>query len=169
MIKRLFCLTRREYFADFFITPPITLALAALSFHLSVYWMATLLLGVFAWTLYEYVIHRVSHYAPLLRDIHNLHHDDQRAYIAVHPLATLAMYGLFWLAFGLQSEALAVGFSIGYIAYAAAHTLFHYARIVPGSMLFALKRHHALHHTFGEVNFGVTTKIWDKLLGTYRP
>jgi sterol desaturase/sphingolipid hydroxylase (fatty acid hydroxylase superfamily) len=161
---RIFRLTEREYFADFFITPPITLVLAIVSFRGDfVPWLMMLAAGVIGWTLYEYAIHRASHHAWLLREIHHLHHSNQREYVAVHPLVTLALYAIFWLTFGIQSTAFAIGFSVGYILYSVAHTLFHYTRIA-----LPLKRHHALHHKFGDVNFGVTTTAWDRLLGTYR-
>jgi sterol desaturase/sphingolipid hydroxylase (fatty acid hydroxylase superfamily) len=45
---------------------------------------------------------------------------------------------------------------------------------IPGSMgksrwATNLKRHHALHHyRGGESNFGVTTRIWDRLFGTLK-
>lgn len=168
-MERLFVLTKREYFADFFITPPITVALAIISFSGSpLVWLAMFVVGLLAWTFYEYVVHRLSHHLWILRDIHHLHHDDQKAYIAVHPIATVALYVAFWLVFGPHSTALAVGFSVGYVIYAAAHTLFHYARITPASPLYRLKRHHALHHRFDNVNFGVITTLWDRAFGTYR-
>lgn len=167
-----FRLTKREYFADFFITPPITAALLYMSISdgFDAWWVAQFIGGLFVWTLYEYAVHRwLSHgFAWLLRDVHKLHHHRQRDYIAIHPLATLAIYILFWQAFGAQSSAAMLGFSIGYVVYAAVHTAFHYATIESGHPLFRLKRHHAIHHKLEKFNFGVTTTLWDRTLGTHR-
>lgn len=162
-------LSRREYFADFFITPPLTGLIAAL-------WLlhgATLVSGfvlaggLVAWTFYEYALHRwLLHEIWLFRDFHALHHDYQRDYIAVHPAVTLLIYGGSWMAFGLQYSSFMVGFSVGYVLYAAAHTICHYAAVSPGNPLFWLRRRHALHHVFHDVNYGVTTSLWDRAFRT---
>lgn len=166
-----FRLRRWEYFADFFLTPPITIVIAAVSLANgpTLLWAVEFLVGLLWWTLYEYVAHRwILHRVWLFRDMHALHHVDQKDYIALHPLGTLALYGFLWLLFGLQSSALMVGFSIGYTIYSAAHTAFHYANIPAGHVLFAAKRRHALHHTFETTNYGVTTPLWDIIFRTYR-
>jgi sterol desaturase/sphingolipid hydroxylase (fatty acid hydroxylase superfamily) len=165
-----FRLSRREYFADFFITPPLTIALTVISLlHCSWTWMPLFGAGLLAWTLYEYLMHRVGlHHVWFARDLHALHHDDQRDYIASHPLVTIAIYAVLWLLFGFNSSAFASGFSVGYVIYAALHTLFHYATILPGHPLFRLKRHHALHHKFDDANFGVSTRLWDRVFITHK-
>jgi sterol desaturase/sphingolipid hydroxylase (fatty acid hydroxylase superfamily) len=166
-----FRLSRRQYYADFFITPPITLALAIASLWsaASMWWPIWFVCGLVAWTLYEYVTHRwISHRVWFLRDAHYLHHEKQLDYIAVPPAMTLAFYAIFWGLFGFQSSSIMVGFSTGYIAYSAAHTAFHYARIRPGDFWFDAKRRHALHHSNDKENFGVTSPIWDFAFGTYR-
>src|SRR5882762_1622101 len=110
----LFRRTRREYFADFFITPPITLALLVVSLlhSFSVLWPLQFLAGMVAWTFYEYASHRwVLHGLPFFREAHDLHHAHQRDYIAVHPLVTIALYAVLWMIFGVGSSAVTVGFS----------------------------------------------------------
>jgi sterol desaturase/sphingolipid hydroxylase (fatty acid hydroxylase superfamily) len=167
-LLRLFRLSRREYFADFFITPPITLILAGTSLWRGVdlRWLSLFAAGWLAWTLYEYAAHVASHHLPLLRDLHALHHRDQRDYIAVHPAITLALYALVWLAIGFTATPAAVGFSTGYVVYSALHTAFHYARIVPGHPLYAARRRHALHHICDGCCFGVSTPFWDWIFRT---
>jgi sterol desaturase/sphingolipid hydroxylase (fatty acid hydroxylase superfamily) len=166
----LFRRTRREYFADFFITPPITLALLVVSLlhSFSVLWPLQFLAGVVAWTLYEYAMHRwILHHAPFFKEMHALHHDHQRDYIAVHPLVTIALYAILWAIFGVGSSAITVGFSIAYIVYSCLHTAFHYAQIGPDNWLYRLKMDHVAHHR-GDGCFGVSTSLVDRLLGTYR-
>jgi sterol desaturase/sphingolipid hydroxylase (fatty acid hydroxylase superfamily) len=163
-------LSKREYYADFFITPPLTALMLIISaWHgLSAAWFLSILVGIVAWTLYEYVTHRwMLHRFWLLRYVHELHHARQRDYIALHPLATLAIYAAMWYLFGMQSSALMVGFSIGYVVYSAMHTLFHFGSISERHPLFRLKRHHAIHHRFEDTNFGVSSSFWDSLFGTY--
>jgi sterol desaturase/sphingolipid hydroxylase (fatty acid hydroxylase superfamily) len=166
MWLNLFRRTPREYYADFFITPPITfgLLIASLS-HATTWWPVELAAGLLIWTLYEYVVHRISHKVKFFRDIHALHHRNQRDYIAIHPAVTLALYAVFWMLFGFGTSALMVGFSIGYIIYSIEHTAFHYATIDPGHFLYGLKMRHVLHHRM-DVNFGVSTSLWDRVFKT---
>jgi len=163
----LFRRTPREYYADFFITPPITLALLVISLmHATILWPAFFAIGILLWTFYEYFSHRViAHNVPLFREAHALHHDKQNDHIALHPLVVLSIYGFFWLLFGFASGAMSVGFSVGYVIYSIAHTAFHYAKIEPGHFLYPLKLLHMLHHR-RDVNFGVTTSLWDRVFNT---
>ena len=167
-LPKLVRLTRGEYFADFFITPPITAALAAWSIAggLSTAWIALVALGLFAWTFYEYAVHRMSHHLPWLRDMHWLHHRNQKDYIGLHPMLTLAIYGAIWLAFGFSAAPFAVGFSCGYVVYAGLHTAFHYAQIPDGHPLWAMKQRHVAHHRHHDRCFGVTVGFWDRVFGT---
>ena len=160
--------TRREYFADFFITPPITVALLALSLStsFSATWPLKFLAGLVLWTFYEYATHRwVMHAIWPFREAHALHHADQQDYIALHPLVTLGLYAVTAAIFGVNSSAVTVGFSVGYIVYSSYHTAFHYAIIWPTSWLYQPKLRHDIHHRMPK-NFGVTTSLWDRIFGT---
>jgi len=164
-----FRLSKREYFADFFITPPVTALMVGLSLYkgASLRWPLFFGLGVLAWTLYEYLMHRWGlHQVWGLRVLHAMHHKNDRDYIATHPAITVAAYIGFWFMFGVTSSAFAAGFSAGYVIYAAMHTLYHYTTILPGDWLFGLKRRHALHHRFETYNFGVSTPLWDIVFQT---
>lgn len=167
---KVFQLRRWEYYADFFITPPITAVLMVISLrNASLLWPVWFGAGLLAWTLYEYLTHRfVSHELWIFREAHFLHHRRQTDYIALPPLATVALYALLWFTFGLNSSAFAVGFSVGYVAYSALHTLFHYVRL-EGTPLYVLRLNHAAHHRHGNICFGVTTSLWDHVFSTYLP
>lgn len=161
-------LTKREYYADFFITPPITLALIIVSIGhgISTLWCAELITGFLGWSIYEYVFHRwVLHRVWFFRDLHELHHTKQTDYIALHPALTLILYCAIWSIFGFSSSAVMIGFSIGYIIYSIVHTCFHHATIEPGHWLYGLKMRHVAHHRTN-VNFGVTTGLWDRLFNS---
>lgn len=169
IIADLFRLTKREYFADFFITPPLTLVFAIYSMMHSwgPWWIPQLFLGIFLWSFYEYALHRwVLHGVPLFADIHALHHRNQKDYIAVPPCMTLLSYAGFWVLFGMRSSALMVGFSVGYIIYSSTHTAFHYLRFEEGSWLFAGDQRHVKHHRYEDVCYGVTNSFWDRLFRT---
>lgn len=164
----LFRRTPREYYADFFITPPITVALlvVSLSQGFGPFWLLKFALGILIWTFYEYIAHRfVAHRVPFFKEAHAMHHQAQRDYISLHPVMTLALYGAFWMLFGFGSGAVSVGFSCGYVFYSFVHTAFHYATIEPGHFLYGMKMRHVLHHR-ADVNFGVTTGLWDIAFGT---
>lgn len=165
----LFRLRRWEYYADFFITGPLTAVFAWLSFRggLTSSWVLMLLGGFGVWTLYEYALHRwVLHESIWMRSVHWLHHRHPMTYVGVHPGFTLLLYVTLWLLFGLHASAGMVGFSVGYWVYSVMHTLFHYGKStgVPSK----LKMHHITHHTVHAVNFGVTTTVWDHVFRTYR-
>lgn len=164
----LFRRTPREYFADFFITPPITAALliVSLSHGFGFMWAVKFAAGLMIWTFYEYFAHRfIAHRVPLFKEAHDLHHQAQRDYISLHPIMTLSLYAGFWMLFGFGSGAVSVGFSTGYIVYSVAHTAFHYAMIEPGHFWYGLKMRHVLHHR-SDTNFGVTTALWDRCFNT---
>lgn len=167
MLERAFRLTRAEYFADFFVTPVLTAFLFVRSYSdFSVFWPATFALGFAAWTLYEYALHRfVLHDGPLAR-IHGMHHRDEGAYVALHPLLTFAAFVASWAVIGLQSSSTAAGFSCGYVFYAVVHTLFHYYDGPLPKVLERLKAHHATHHRRARTNFGISTSLWDRIFGT---
>lgn len=163
----LFRRTPREYYADFFLTPPITLVLLTFSLtHADLWWPVRFCAGLLLWTFYEYFAHRfVSHQVPLIKEAHALHHHAQRDFIALHPIMTLAIYAAFWMLFGFGYGAVSVGFSVGYVIYSIAHTAFHYATIGPGNYFYGMKMRHVMHHR-SDVNFGVITGLWDRLFKT---
>lgn len=163
-----FVLSRREYYADFLITPPLTLALLIYALSRGVDWRFPVLMvaGAGTWTAYEYALHRWVLHGCLWNLQHVLHHRNQRDYIGLHPLATLMSYAVLWAVLGLHATGFTLGFSIGYVVYSTLHTMFHYARIAPGSLLFELKRRHVIHHHSPRFNYGVTNSLWDRAMGT---
>jgi sterol desaturase/sphingolipid hydroxylase (fatty acid hydroxylase superfamily) len=167
-----FRLTKTEYFADFFITLPLTMVLAWFSMRESFgwLWIAELISGMFLWTLYEYIIHRwVSHGIPIFKEAHALHHDNPKDYIAIPPWATLLSYLAFWLVLGFNSSAFMVGFSTGYIIYSALHSSFHYYQFKSSSMLRGALSRHILHHRYNDAFYGVSTGLWDRVFKTNKP
>lgn len=165
-----FRLSKREYYADFLITPPVTAVYAIYAWEKSsnaTAFIGMFILGWLLWTFYEYILHRyILHAFFFFRNQHDMHHDDAKDYIGLPPWGTVFNYLAFYFMFGIHSNALMVGFSTGYIMYAVLHTIVHYKRIRKTDRLWNLYRRHCLHHTIGNVNYGVTLSVWDRLFRT---
>ena len=142
-------------------------------------------LGILSWTLIEYALHRfIFHYRArslfgkkLIYAAHLSHHENPRATNRLFsgltislPIATAYML-LAWLAIGsLRAAAyLFTGLVAGYCCYEWLHFQAHHRR--PRLRLFRyLRRYHLLHHyQTPEHRFGVTSPLFDVLLGTFRP
>jgi sterol desaturase/sphingolipid hydroxylase (fatty acid hydroxylase superfamily) len=171
-------MTRAGYLADFYVYPFVAAALVILAIVPAPHhWPAlgyAFAAGAAAWTLLEYALHRwVFHHAPWIRDRHEDHHRDPRAFVGTPTwLSVVAILSLVLLPSasmcGLEiGSSFTGGLALGYLAYVAVHYGTHHAHFAPGSYLSRLKRRHAIHHHSGtEGNFGVTTAIWDRVFGT---
>jgi dihydroceramide fatty acyl 2-hydroxylase len=143
-------------------------------------------LGVFIWTLTEYVVHRfVFHYhakTPELQRIfflfHGVHHYQPqcKTRLVMPPAVSIPMAALFYAIFylvvgqllGAPSwvPALFAGFILGYLAYDMIHYATHHSPMRSGDLRF-LKRYHMQHHfKTPEKRFGVSSPLWDKVFGT---
>jgi sterol desaturase/sphingolipid hydroxylase (fatty acid hydroxylase superfamily) len=60
---------------------------------------------------------------------------------------------------------LASGIAFGYVAYGLSHFMIHHMRFRNGLMRKWAASHH-IHHRHPDCNFGVTTPLWDVVLGT---
>ena len=140
-----------------------------------------IIFGVFVWTLTEDSLHRfVFHHkfsSPFGERIHfifhGVHHDypmDSRRLVMPPsvsiPLATLFYY-LFFLIFGSSLVApFFVGFLTGYIFYDMTHYAVHHFNI-HNKFWLALKKHHIRHHFQDpDKGYGVSSPMWDKIIGT---
>ena len=130
--------------------------------------------GLFGWTLAEYLLHRfVLHGVPPFRGWHAEHHRRPMARIytptVLSGLLILALVYIpaLWLLGALRrAAAVTLGVLTGYLAYGAMHhAAHHWASRSP--WMKARKRWHAMHHhaALGGC-YGVTSGLWDRLLGT---
>ena len=134
------------------------------------------LLGLFIWTLTEYVLHRfVFHWLPpgkigarLHFIFHGVHHDypsDSKRLVMV-PTVSIPLSALFFFLFKLAIGPVLVapffmGFLAGYLFYDMVHYAIHHYNFKSKFWL-NLKHHHMLHHYKDmDHGYGVSSKIWD--------
>jgi sterol desaturase/sphingolipid hydroxylase (fatty acid hydroxylase superfamily) len=171
-------LTRAGYFADFYVYPGLAVALAALALVPGPRpWLAlgcAIAAGLAAWTLLEYMLHRwVLHRVPWIRDQHEAHHGDPKAFVGTPTWLSLPAISALVMIPSLLEWGVAVGSSftaglvLGYLWYAAVHYAVHHRHAAPGTAFSRLKRLHAIHHhRDAAANFGVTTPLWDHVFRT---
>lgn len=132
-----------------------------------------LLAGIIAWSAIEYALHRfILHGLEPFRHWHALHHARPEALICAPTalsaglsallifLPACAMIGL-W-----HACALTLGVLVGYLAYSVTHHAIHHWQ-VEFRWLQRRKHWHALHHQLARRGcYGVTSGVWDRLLGS---
>lgn len=122
--------------------------------------------GLLAWTMIEYLLHRLAFhgFAP-----HYQHHADPTDPVwIVAPLwLSLSASAALFAGFSLAARSWTGGASIisgviaGYMAYEAIHLRIH-GPAAGGNLLRALRKHHYYHHFASDrVCFGVTSPLWD--------
>lgn len=166
------------YYADFVVYPLLIVACAALSAHRAPAqaiepWLASLVLGLLAWTALEYVLHRwVLHHMPPFNRLHALHHANPAALIGTPTWVSAPLFLALWAGLAFEGSAavaggLSVGLMSGYLAYAAVHDAVHHRRARPGTWLYRAKLRHTRHHRIGaHTEYGVSNGVWDALLHT---
>jgi sterol desaturase/sphingolipid hydroxylase (fatty acid hydroxylase superfamily) len=144
------------------------------------------ILGLFLWTLAEYLLHRfLFHYKPktpqqekIFYLFHGVHHEQPQCKtrlvmppVVSIPLA-LVFFGIYHVIFAVALKApfmtalVFSGFIIGYLLYDITHYATHHWPMRSG-FLKALKRHHMRHHyKTPNQRFGVSSPLWDYIFGT---
>ncbi len=133
----------------------------------------TVVCGLFAFTFIEYAAHRWLFHGNTgpFKTGHDHHHDDPLGYDALPffmpPLFMCVLAGLFALAIPTGYALLLAGMiALGYAAYGLSHVAIHVHRF-KSPLLRRWAGFHNIHHYHPESNFGVTTGLWDVILGTH--
>ncbi len=137
---------------------------------------ATVAAGLLVFTFVEYAFHRwLFHGQPSsMREGHDKHHVDPLGYDALPfflpPICMLVLAGVVAVALPVSTALLLAGsVALGYASYGLAHTAIHAMRFRRKLTMRWAASHH-VHHHHPEANFGVTTPLWDYVLGTrYTP
>ena len=162
---------RIRHFGDFVTVP---LAIVIFVDLAGIYRLYLVLLGVAAWTLLEYLVHRfVFHrYSSVGRRLHRLHHDHpndpeaERSSLST-PLIAFPIGFLLIVTAGVEDgSAIFAGLLLGYLAFIVVHYAVHRWPIETNSWLYSAKMRHLTHHHFENRNYGVTTIFWDVVFRT---
>jgi len=145
------------------------------------------LLGLFLWTISEYLLHRFLFHMPVKGEkaqrivflFHGVHHaqPQMKTRLVMPPAVSIPLaaifYGLFFVIFALLFQAanwvgpVFSGFIIGYLIYDITHYATHHFPMRSGYLKF-IKRYHMQHHyKTPDKRFGVSSPIWDKFFNTY--
>jgi len=128
--------------------------------------------GLFVFSFVEYFFHRwlFHRWITIMVKGHQAHHENPLGYDSlpffVPSLVYLAIAWLLQLLLPVEyALLLAAGFVLGYITYGLTHFILHRHRFksIIGRKLVA---YHQIHHYHPGFNFGVTSPIWDIILGT---
>ena len=150
--------------------------------HLPIYAIAgTMVAGMAAWTLAEYVMHRFIFHIegnnPITQRlhflIHGLHHDDpvDPTRLVMPPAASIIFAVFFYYFFmfllgEIWNQPFFAGFLVGYLCYDYIHyAVHHFQPRTPVGRI--LKQFHMQHHYVDpESHWGVSSPIWDYVFGT---
>ena len=131
--------------------------------------------GLLIWSLFEYGVHRwIFHRKARARWEQNLvylfhlnHHEQPSDWwrglmpITASSILSLPIFLIFWGAFQTtKSGGFMIGFIVGYLVYDYLHFSFHH-QSWPFSWWQRLRKRHLRHHSKGDLNFGVSSGLWD--------
>lgn len=138
------------------------------------------LVGMFCWTLVEYILHRFLFHMVgesdraqrIIYVMHGNHHhfprDKERLFMPPVPSFIIAaiLFCLFYLLMEKYVFMFFPGFILGYLMYGTMHYAIH-AWNPPFKWMKPLWRNHHLHHYKNEgKGYGVSTTLWDRIFGT---
>jgi sterol desaturase/sphingolipid hydroxylase (fatty acid hydroxylase superfamily) len=178
-------LSKVHYFVPLIVYIPVIVFLIWKSFagvHMDfLHFIGWLVIGLFVWTITEYIMHRwVFHFYPKSEIgkrihfvFHGVHHDypNDAKRLVMPPSASIPMaLALYFLFLYLLPEgtifAFYAGFLLGYLTYDMMHYALHHANF-KNAFWKRLKQHHMLHHYSDSTKgYGVSSAIWDKVLGS---
>lgn len=188
---RMFKYSWMEFFSKVHFSVPLILYVPVVGYFLylslnnpdlSIFQVAMLFTGgFFSWTMAEYFLHRfVFHYHPTSEMgqrihflVHGVHHDyphDSKRLVmppAISvPLAFLFYYGFKFLLGETMTAPFFAGYVLGYLCYDMLHYAVHHANW-NNKWFMEIKAHHLKHHFKDpERGFGVSSTLWDKIVGT---
>ncbi len=171
--------SKTAYVLDFviYLIAPVLIFWVLLNFKPHEKWPVigiVVVVGLFSWTLLEYVLHRfVLHGIAPFKHWHAEHHHRPYALIGTPTVFSLMLLlvGVFLPALLIggiwRGGGFALGVIIGYAVYSWMHHALHHWR-AHTAWLKRHKRLHAIHHhATSECNYGVITSFWDRVFGTH--
>ncbi|MBT3586945.1 MAG: fatty acid hydroxylase [Halobacteriovoraceae bacterium] len=144
-------------------------------------WSWLFVAAFFSWTFTEYFLHRVVFHFPaksragkyFVYLFHGLHHDDpdDASRLVMPPVPAILIMGLLTLFFGLFFSPRYLSsfmgfFIIGYLFYDYIHYGTHHFKMKNPLARYLKKFHLQHHHSKEAAKYGVSSPIWDIILGT---
>ena len=138
------------------------------------------LAGWLLFTFAEYAVHRYLYHLPANTErrarfqytMHGVHHEfpKDKTRLAMPPIVTVfvasLLFFIFRLVFGTWAFGILAGFTFGYALYLFVHYAIH-AYAPPRNFLKVWWTHHSQHHyRQDEIAFGVSSTLWDHIIGT---
>jgi sterol desaturase/sphingolipid hydroxylase (fatty acid hydroxylase superfamily) len=168
--------TRFNYWAEFCLDFPLGATLIFLGLTSpSTRWgvaLFTLTTGLLIITLFEYVVHRWVFHGPpsLFSKGHDAHHQNPMGYDALPfflpAIVLLGSLGVMVLLMPSNYALLLSGvLSLGYVVYGLSHFAIHHVKF-RSRLSVRWAGNHRIHHHHPELNFGVTSPLWDVVMGT---
>jgi len=168
--------TPANYWAEFGLDIPLCVVLTfeGLRHHdiHSIEVFLTILLGLFIFSYLEYSVHRWLFHGSveIIVQGHRAHHKNPQGYDALPfflpSLVILGLTGVFVLLMPTSYAFLLSGtMAFGYVTYGLSHFSIHHTHFRQ-PLARRWTANHLIHHYHPESNFGVTTPLWDILLGT---
>ncbi len=147
------------YFGELIFATALAVVLLTISTSKSSIALILFCCGLLTFTLAEYITHRFVLHA-IVPVQHGIHHARPR-----EPIDRI--FWQIWLAFVVvyltTGGAVLAGALVAYAWYLFVHYCAHQnPAILPAPLL----KHHLDHHRFANRNYGVTTKLWDRVFGT---
>ena len=168
--------TPLNYWAEFAVDIPLgaVLIFAGLRSHTlgPIAVVLTILLGLLLFSIIEYAFHRWLFHGPVkvMSRGHQAHHENPLGYDSLPfffpALILLTLTGvLVWLMPASFALLLTGVITLSYVTYGLSHFIIHHHLF---HYILARKwaANHHIHHYHADANFGVTTPLWDILLGT---
>jgi 4-hydroxysphinganine ceramide fatty acyl 2-hydroxylase len=140
-------------------------------------------IGIFVWSIFEYAIHRWLYHIQFkhkriqwfFEAFHQYHHNflDKHHVLNAGFLLIYPLFVFYWgLYFTITNNIISTNFFCCglltyYFAYEIVHYLIHYKKFTKGYMYFIQQYHLHHHYKAGNKNYGNTSTLWDKILGTY--
>jgi sterol desaturase/sphingolipid hydroxylase (fatty acid hydroxylase superfamily) len=168
--------TPLNYWTEFAVDIPFSIVLIFASLHGNhldpIAVVLSILLGLFLFSIIEYSFHRWLFHGSvrIMAEGHRAHHENPLGYDSLPfflpALMVLALTSALLLLMPAKYAFLLSGtITLNYVIYGLSHFTIHHHRFhrVLARNWAAL---HHIHHYHADTNFGVTTPLWDILLGT---
>lgn len=134
--------------------------------------VAVFVAGLLLFSFIEYFFHRwlFHRWVPVMISGHRMHHENPLGYDALPFFVPSLVYMGVAMAFDLfmplgYASVLASAVALGYIIYGLTHFFVHHFRF-RNLLARKLVAYHQIHHYHPQYNFGVTSPLWDIILGT---